>query len=442
MSDSENTLSNRLRAAAAVLTEGARDPAAGDLLRYLGYDDGDATASAGRARMLRAGADFRRLFRLPVPDAPGLVFFGAEADPASLGRHNTGLPVGGFAGSGLNPQRAFESCVGEGIEYLSQFAQPGDPMEPGVISTFGESLDPIAYGFVHAVLFTCGISRDDAIDWIAVRRLPDGETGWLPADLCLRRTTPDFVPPLKLSTGCAAGVTPQAATLRGLLELIERDAVALWWRGGRRGGGIAPDSKAGQAAETLLEHIRRGRDSRQTMLLDITTDLGIPVVAAFSFSRKDGDGFALGLGARMDLAEAVRSAIFEMCQSELSLHVIAAKRRESGDTALNNSDQRQLTRAAALNPQHCLLLQPDDSVHRASVQLDGDSLQSITRKLAKHKIFAYTLDLTRLGFGVPVVRVVAPGLQSEPSEIATARLTRTIAETGGGNRHSGGIALL
>ena len=65
-----------------------------DLLRDLGYDDGDADATAGRARMLRAAALFRRLFRLPVPDAPGLMFFGAEADPASLGPHNKGLPVG------------------------------------------------------------------------------------------------------------------------------------------------------------------------------------------------------------------------------------------------------------------------------------------------------------------------------------------------------------
>jgi ribosomal protein S12 methylthiotransferase accessory factor len=442
MSDSENTLSNRLRAAAAVLTGGAGDPAAGDLLRYLGYDDGDAAASAGRARMLRAGADFRRLFRLPMPDAPGLVFFGAEADPASLGPQNAGLPVGGFAGSGLDPQRAFESCVGEGIEYLSQFAQPDDVMEAGTIGTLGESLDPTAYSFIHAVLFACGIPHDFAIDWIAVRRLPEGETCRLPADLCLRRTVRDFVPPLKLSTGCAAGVTPHAATLRGLLELIERDAVALWWRGGRRGGAIAPDSQAGRAAETLLKHIRRGQDGRQTMLLDITTDLGVPVVAAFSFSRKDGDGFALGLGARTDFAEAARSAIFEMCQSELSLHVIAAKRRESSDAALNESDQRQLARAAALNPQRCLLLQPDDSAARTPMELDGDPLQSIIRQLARHKIVAYTLDLTRPGFDVPVVRVIAPGLQSEPSEIATARLIRAVAETGGGAKHSGGVALL
>jgi YcaO cyclodehydratase, ATP-ad Mg2+-binding len=64
-------------------------------------------------------------------------------------------------------------------------------------------------------------------------------------------------PPLKLSTGCAAGVTVAAATLRALLELIERDAVALWWRGGRRGRAIGSDDEAGRAAAELLAQVCR-----------------------------------------------------------------------------------------------------------------------------------------------------------------------------------------
>src|ERR1700704_348780 len=127
MEDQHNPLATRLEAAATVLDEGptVADPSTSDssLLRYLGYDDGDAAQAEGRARMLRAAARFRRLFLLPVPDAPGLIFFGGEADPARLGKQQEGLPVGNLAGSGLSPKRAFEACVGEGIEYLSQFVQ-------------------------------------------------------------------------------------------------------------------------------------------------------------------------------------------------------------------------------------------------------------------------------------------------------------------------------
>jgi ribosomal protein S12 methylthiotransferase accessory factor len=472
----EMSLSNRLEAAAtAVLTGTGGSDETSALLRYLGYDDGDTGAAAGRARMLRAAAVFRRVFRLPMPDAPALVFFGAEADPACLGSHNAGLSIAGFAGSGLDPRRAFESCVGEGIEYLSQFAQPDDPLEhfpaawgrpvrknasltscqggfreptrpesapvPGTVDLFGKTLDPAGYRFVEAVVSACGVPVDHAVSWIAVRRLVDGASCWFPADLCLRRAAADFIPPLKLSTGCAAGVTREAATLRALLELIERDAVALWWRGGRRGRAIAADSDAGHTATRLLEQVRQGHAGRRTALLDITSDLGIPVVAAFS-SHPDGFGFALGLGARTTLAEAATAAIFEMCQSELSLHVIAAKRRESGDAALNESDRCQLARATMLDTRECTLLHPDGAAPVPQAALVGDPIEALVHMLAARGIVAYSLDLTRPRFGVPVVRVIAPALQSEPCEITGDRLARAIAETGGGARYSGGIALL
>ena len=429
MAVSEGSLSHRLAAAALALAGGGTEPGSDALLRYLGYDDGDAAAAPGRARLLRAGASFRRLFRLQMPDAPGLVFFGGEADPADLGPQNAGLPMGGFAGSGLDPRRAFESCVGEGIEYLSQFACSDDVLEAA------GTVDPGVSDFVEAVRSACGVPADHAIDWIQVRRMVDGAACWFPADLCLRRAAPDFVPPLKLSTGCAAGVTREAATLRGMLELVERDAVALWWRGGRRGRAIAPDSEAGQEAALVLAMVRRGQGDRQTVLLDITTDLGIPVVAAFSV-LPNGYGFALGMGARPTLAEAMQSAIFEMCQSELSLHVIAAKRRESGEAALNESDLRQYARASMLDTRKCLLLQPEDAAP------PGDPVDSVAERLAERGIVAYSLDLTRPRFEVPVVRVIAPGLQSEPCEIVGERLARAIAETGGGAQYSDGIVLL
>jgi ribosomal protein S12 methylthiotransferase accessory factor len=424
---SETSLRDRLNEAADALIGTPAEPGSAGVLRYLGYDDSDGAAAPGRVRMLRAGAGFRRLFRLPAPDAPGLVFFGGEADPAV-----------GFAGSGLDARQAFEACVGEGIEYLSQFAQPDDPLERGAFDTCAAALDPAAHRFVRAVFATRGVPTDRAVDWIRVRRLTDGGTACYPADLCLRRPTADFDAPLKLSTGCAAGVTLDAAMVRGLLELIERDAVALWWRGGRRARAVVQDSAAGMAAVALLVRLRRGRDRRQTTLLDITTDLGIPVVAAFSV-RPDGYGFALGMAARTSLADAARSAIFEMCQSELSLRVIATKRLEAGEAALNESDRRQHARATLLDARDCVLLHPDNATPPAP---PPDPADSIVQRLAAHGIVAYSLDLTRTRFDVPVVRVIAPGLQLEPCGIINERLAQTIAETGGGARHTGGVVLL
>src|SRR5690349_18632380 len=143
MAEEENPLARRLEAAAASLlaAPGAAAGEAASLLRYLGYDDGDAALAPERARLLRAAAGFHRLFLLPVPDAPGLVFFGGEADPALLDPRHAGAPIGSLAGSGLSPGRAFEACVGEGIEYLSQFAAAGDPVERGALAAYDAACD-------------------------------------------------------------------------------------------------------------------------------------------------------------------------------------------------------------------------------------------------------------------------------------------------------------
>jgi ribosomal protein S12 methylthiotransferase accessory factor len=445
MADQQHPLAARLEAAAAAL---AAPPvthsgsAESGLLQYLGYDDGDGARADGRARMLRAAARFRRLFLLPVPDAPGLVFFGGEADPAAVGRQPEGLPTASLAGSGLSPQKAFESCVGEGIEYLSQFVQADDPIERGPFTAYGVSSDTQVREFISGLLAYAGIEADRPMAWVPSRRLADGARMWFPLDICYRRhvTEQDFKPPLKLSSGCAAGVTREEATLRALLELIERDAVALWWRGGRRGRAVAPGSEAASGAAELLAQARQGHGHRTSWLLDITTDVEIPVIAAISTSS-DGYGFAVGFGARLTVADAARAAVFELCQVELGLHVVAAKRRESGDEAMNESDRRQLRRGT-FDTRKCALLQPQTGDFAEPSTAPASSLQHVLDRLQARDIAVYAIDLTRPQFLVPVVRVLAPGLQLEPCEIVGARLARVIAETGGGVMHHGGMPLL
>jgi len=445
MADQQHPLAARLEAAAAAL---AAPPvthsgsAESGLLQYLGYDDGDGARADGRARMLRAAARFRRLFLLPVPDAPGLVFFGGEADPAALGRQPDGLPTASLAGSGLSPQKAFESCVGEGIEYLSQFVQADDPIERGPFTAYGVSSDTQVREFISGLLAYAGIEADRPMAWVPSRRLADGARMWFPLDICYRRhvTEQDFKPPLKLSSGCAAGVTREEATLRALLELIERDAVALWWRGGRRGRAVAPGSEAASGAAELLAQARQGHGHRTSWLLDITTDVEIPVIAAIS-TGSDGYGFAVGFGARLTVADAARAAVFELCQVELGLHVVAAKRRESGDEAMNESDRRQLRRGT-FDTRKCALLQPQTGDFAEPSTAPASSLQHVLDRLQARDIAVYAIDLTRPQFLVPVVRVLAPGLQLEPCEIVGARLARVIAETGGGVMHHGGMPLL
>ena len=269
---------------------------------------------------------------------------------------------------------------------------------------------------------------------------------WLPADICLRRPPAqrDFAPPFPLSIGSAAGPSRDAAALHGLLELIERDAASLWWRGGQLARSIPPQHEAGIVVEGLLRQLRHGASvPRRTWLLDITTDIGVPCVAAVS-CRADGSGFAFGLAARPALEAAVRSATLEMCQLELADAVVATKRSERGDDALNAQDRIHLQRAA-IDADHCRLLQPvaeyaDHLPLRATEA--SVILGLIVQRLEKLGIETFCLDLTRQRFAVPVVRVIAPGLQLEPSEFVTARLRDVIARTGGGTTYTGGVPLI
>jgi ribosomal protein S12 methylthiotransferase accessory factor len=251
-------------------------------------------------------------------------------------------------------------------------------------------------------------------------------------------------PPFPLSTGSAAGTSWEAAALHGLLELIERDAASLWWQGGKSGKSIPPGDEAGVMAETLLAQLRQDASARRSWLLDITTDIGVPCVAAVSCAA-DGFGLAIGLAARPTLTAAARSAILEMCQIELAHAVVEAKCRERGEAALNRRDLVHRRRATLIDAERCPLLQPvAERAEHLAISATGAKamLQLLVDRLGQFGIETFGLDLTRPHFGIPVARVIAPGLQPEPSEIVMPRLANVIARTGGGAAYTGGVALM
>jgi ribosomal protein S12 methylthiotransferase accessory factor len=445
------------RAASSLLGDAARETGDRDvrlLLEALGYASAAEFPSDGstpgpetchRAQLLKAASRFARVFELTAPDAPGLVSFGAEFDPGIADPMHAGSPLVGVSGVGLSLREAFQGCIGEGIEYLSQLQTGEDILvRRGPVDPAAEP-GPQARDFL-AAFSTHRLHPETELSWHRTARLTDRYEVLLPADLCLRRPPGqrEIKPPFPLSTGSAAGTSWDAAALHGVLELIERDAASLWWRGGNRGRSIARQDEASFVAEALLSRLRQGASARRSWLLDITTDLGVPCVAAVS-CLTDGFGLAFGLAARPALAAAAHSAILEMCQVELAHAVVEAKYREGGEAALNQRDRVHRRRATTINADRCLLLQPMEErgghLHFHSPRPDT-TLRLIVDRLAEFGIEAFGLDLTRPGFAVPVARVIAPALQLEPSELVTPRLATIIARTGGGIRYTGGVALI
>jgi ribosomal protein S12 methylthiotransferase accessory factor len=445
------------RAASLLLDENPEEDADRDellLLEALGFataaesseDGGESTADThNRVGLLKAASRSARIFELAAPDAPGLVSFGAEFDPAQADPIHADSPRVGVSGVGLSLQEAFQGCIGEGVEYLSQLQTANDVLDRVCIVDQAAKLGPEGRDFLAS--FSAHRLRADAeLSWHRATRLSDGREVLLPADLCLRRppAQQEVKPPFPLSTGSAAGRSWEAAALHGLFELIERDAASLWWQGGDRGRSIPPGDEAQIMAKSLLAQLRQDASARRTRLLDITTDIGVPCVAAVSCMR-DGFGFAVGLAARATLKAAARSAILEMCQIELAHAVVEAKCRERGEAALNERDRIHRRRATMIDADRCPLLQPlpERAEHLAIDSTDPNAvLRFLVDRLGQFGIETFGLDLTRPNFAIPVARVIAPGLQLEPSEIITSRLADMITRTGGGATYTGGVALI
>lgn len=415
-------------------------------LEYLPVDETKPHELRQHVALLEAAGRFPNLFQLAAPDAPGVTFFGAEISAAGIDSTHLHQARSSASGAGLSLRQGFESCVGEGVEYLSQFETAQDRLQAGAIEEGLAAFDLSSRKMLAEFLRTPEGRGPDRIDWIEARQLSSGRSVPYPADLCLRRTPERsaFVPPFKLSSGCAAGPTFEAAALHGMLELVERDAASLWWRGGVRGRVVALEGRAVATAAALVGQARAGTNTRRTWLLDITTDLEVPSIVAIS-SRLDGSGFACGLAARLTVQSAVRSALMEMCQMELAYVVVEAKRQEGGNQALNEYDLRHIARSTLVDTTSCELLHPTAPgrpVAEITAETPARQLDALVERLSAKGIETFAIDLTRPTFGIPVVRIAAPALQMEPCEIATERLTSARTRTGGGDVYTRGITLL
>jgi ribosomal protein S12 methylthiotransferase accessory factor len=157
------------------------------LLRTVEYESeaGGSELVANRIALLRAAARFARVFQLGAPEAPGLVFLGAEVNPGMVSAGHAQAALPGVGGMGLSMRAAFESCIGEGVELLSQF-ETGD--EPLLASSAGAILDAAkgeGRSFLESLL--SGIEKGARLDCLAATGLTSDNTILVPAEICLRR---------------------------------------------------------------------------------------------------------------------------------------------------------------------------------------------------------------------------------------------------------------
>ena len=324
-----------------------------------------------------------RDFTIMALDAPEAPLFLAIALPMDEGV--TGLKPRLPAGRGMTTRAALIAAGAEALELRASLAQ-------------------------HHVAELARLPRQDGLARVAARDvLSQGEVLVLAQEVYLDCAAV-LDEPLRHdanSTGCAVGADLDAALAGAVWECVERDAVALWWHGGKPGAGLP--------LEVIDTHQPRlfwwlHQRARRTILLDVTTDIGLPVVVAVS-SELDGMCVAIGSAARPVLADAALAAVTEMVQTETGMDLA----REAGDPEVLDWIAHASTRR---QPQ----FQPAGPSVTADAQERG--LTPLLTRLAAlgHRVLA--VDLTLPDDPLPTIRALVPGLCAMRGQIDVPRFAR------------------
>jgi ribosomal protein S12 methylthiotransferase accessory factor len=272
--------------------------------------------------------------------------------------------------------------------------------------------------------------EEAAVEWSPVWSLTRQESRYLPTASCYYRY-PDPIQGstcLITSNGNAGGNTLEEAILHGFFEVVERDAVGIWWHNRVRRPGV--DLRCfGEPYLTGLQRFLHDRH-RDFWAIDLTSDLGIPVFAALS-RRVDQhpERITLGFGAHLNPVVALLRAAAELSQM---LTIILPD--EEGQCAELPEIVRGVPMARSSHP----FLDPDPDVpaRRPSDyrQAWSDDLKedvlACQRLVETRGMELLVLDVTRADIGLPVVKVIVPGLRSFFPRYAPVRLFDVPVQSG------------
>ena len=106
------------------------------------------------------------------------------------------------------------------------------------------------------------------------------------------------------SNGNASGNTLEEAVLQGFFELVERDAVAVWWYNQIPRPSVDISSYADSAFDKLLRYYHQL--GRKVWVLDLSHDLDIPAfVAVSSLADNKSEQLLMGFGCHFDTRLAI-----------------------------------------------------------------------------------------------------------------------------------------
>lgn len=267
---------------------------------------------------------------------------------------------------------------------------------------------------------------DLEVEWTPVRSLTSGGTRYLPTGYLfygypLDQEKFEFWAD---SNGNAAGNTLEESALQGFLELAERDAVCIWWYNGLR----RPAVDLATVNDSYVDELQTyyAGHGREFWVLDLTNDLGVPTYAAIN-RRVDHptEDIILGFGAHLDPRTALLRAVSEMNQFMPAV----LDRNPDGTTryAFDDEDSLHWWRTATIANQPYLAPMQFPLLHLGafpslSAADAGADLLTCVKKAASLGLETLALNQSRPDIGLPVVKVIVPGLRHFWARFAPGRL--------------------
>ena len=270
------------------------------------------------------------------------------------------------------------------------------------------------------------LDPDAEIDWTPVWSLTQRRHRYLPTSMLYsmpaeRRGPSDLIAD---SNGCAAGNTLEEAILQGFYELAERDAFAIWWY--NRLKVPAVDLRGFDDPYLAAAPDYYARCERDLWMLDVTSDFGIPAFVALS-RRPDGEteDIIYGAGAHADPRLAALRAICELNQC---LTWLPRPGKEAGRPTIDDPLALRWWETGRLAD--CPWLAPAEgeplreASHYPAIETE-DTREDVEycRALVEARGMEFlVLDQTRPDIGMPVARVVVPGMRHFWARFAPGRL--------------------
>ena len=264
------------------------------------------------------------------------------------------------------------------------------------------------------------------IDWSPVWSLTEERHRYLPTSILYGMTEDQGDgPAFKAdSNGCAAGNTLEEAILQGFYELVERDAFAIWWYNRLSLPKVDLTSFEDEYLAAAREYYR-GRQ-REIWVLDATSDFGIPAFVAISRrTDKAAEDIIYGAGAHVDPHVAALRAVCELNQC---LQWTEGSARQGTGHAVLDPMTRRWWQTVKLEDHPWLAPAPGAARRgKADYPVPGttDTREDVERcrTLVEARGMEFlVLDQTRPDIGMPVARVIVPGMRHFWERFAPGRL--------------------